>query len=278
MDIARSNRQHNTKRRNILLLAALLVIAGTAFLLLRPKQSSRPHERVTLTHNGRTTQALVVYPESRNKAPIVILVHEIYGLSDWATHMADELAGEGFLVIAPDMLSGHGPNGGGYDAFGNPDDRMRAISSLDPEGVLADLDAAVDYGKKLPTANGKIAVVGFSWGGWKAFDFATHRKDLSATFVFYGTGPTDVATITAPVYGFYAGNDGDVDASVPGTQETMKTAGKRYEPVTYEGADHGFMRLGEDTINPSNANKVARDQAFARMVKLLKEMKTAQPS
>ena len=121
---------------------------------------------------------------------------------------------------------------------------MSAIQSLNPDVVLEDLDAAVEYGKKLPRANGKIAVVGFSWGGWKSFAYATHRKDLSAVFVFYGTGPEDVTNITAPVYGFYGGADGGVSGSLPATADEMRAAGKFYDPVTYNGADHGFMRLG----------------------------------
>jgi carboxymethylenebutenolidase len=140
---------------------------------------------------------------------------------------------------------------------------------------MADLDAAADYGKRLPAANGKIAVVGFCWGGSKSFAFATHRNDLSAAFVFYGTGPADVTSINAPVYWFYAGNDARVGATVPGTTTAMKAAGKTYEPVTYDGAGHGFMRAGEDPGNAVAANKVARDQGFERLVKLLKKMKDA---
>jgi carboxymethylenebutenolidase len=136
---------------------------------------------------------------------------------------------------------------------------------------LADIDAADDFGK-LPVANGKIAVAGFSWGGWKSFEFATHRKDLNAVFVFYGTGPEDITAITAPVYGFYAGDDEGVDVTVPATIDAMKAANKFYDPVTYEGAEHGFMRLGEDRNNTVPGNKIAHDQAFTRMVKLLREM------
>jgi carboxymethylenebutenolidase len=202
----------------------------------------------------------------------VILVHEIYGLSGWAKEMADKPSDEGFIVVAPDLLSGHGPNGGGYSDFAGQDQRVRAISDLDPDGVLADLDTVAAFGKKLPSANGKIAVVGFSWGGWKSFAFATHRKDLNAVFVFYGAGPEDVTAITAPVYGFYAGDDAGVDVTVPATIEAMKAAHKFYDPVTYEGAEHGFMRLGEARNNKVPANKIAHDQAFARMVKLLREM------
>ena len=153
-------------------------------------------------------------PRGQSKAPVVVLIHEIFGLSDWAKEMADELAAQGFIVVAPDLLSGFGPNGGGSSEFPGQDAAVKAVSGLDPDGVMADLDAAADYGKKLPAGNGKIAVIGFCWGGGKSFAFAAHRKDLSAAFVFYGTGPADVTTITAPVYGFYAGNDARIDATI----------------------------------------------------------------
>jgi carboxymethylenebutenolidase len=234
--------------------------------------SPRHHEYVQLKNGNRTVQAFVVYPEVKGKAPVVVLIHEIFGLTDWAKEMADEIAGQGYIVIAPDLLSGSGPNGGGSDAYPDQDARVKAVSGLNPEQVMTDLDAAADYGKKLPAANGKLAVVGFCWGGSKSFAFAAHRKDLSAAFVFYGTSPTDVSTVTAPVYGFYAGNDARVGATVPGTTAAMKAAGKTYEPVTYDGAGHGFMRAGEDPGNANPANKTAREQGFARLLKLLKAM------
>jgi carboxymethylenebutenolidase len=187
--------------------------------------------------------------------------------------MADELAAQGFIVIAPDLLTGFGPNGGGSGDFASQDATVKAVSGLDAEVVTADLDAAADYAKHLPAANGKIATVGFCWGGGKSFAFATHRKDLSAAFVFYGPGPADVSAITAPVYGFYAGNDARIGATIPATVAAMKTAGKRYEPVTYDGAGHGFMRAGEDPGNAVPGNKTAREEGFARLVKLLNEMK-----
>jgi carboxymethylenebutenolidase len=243
-----------------LAVATLLLSLATAPLQAqdwakaRLDASPRHHEYVALKHGDRTVQAFVVYPEVKTKAPVVLLIHEIFGLSDWAKEMADELAAQGFIVIAPDLLSGFGPNG------------------LNPDVVNADLDAAADYGKHLPAANGKIAVTGFCWGGGKSFAFATHRKDLSAAFVFYGPGPADVTTITAPVYGFYAGNDARIDATVPVTVVAMKAAGKTYEPVTYDGAGHGFMRAGEDPTNTIPGNKTAREQGFARLIKLLQGM------
>ena len=265
-------------RRSALLtlLALTLPLASAAraqdWAKTRLDASPRHHEYVSLKHGDRTIKAFVVYPEVKTKAPVVILIHEIFGLSDWAREMADELAAQGFIVVAPDLLSGFGPNGGGSDAFPSQDATIQAVSALDPAVVNDDLDAATDYGKHLPAANGKLAVTGFCWGGGKSFAFATHRHDLSAAFVFYGPGPSDVTAITAPVYGFYAGNDARIGATLPATTAAMKAAGKTYEPVTYQGAGHGFMRAGEaPDANP--ANQAARQQAFARLVNLLKNLK-----
>jgi carboxymethylenebutenolidase len=156
------------------------------------------------------------------------------------------------------------------------------VGKLPPEQVIADLDAVADYGKKLPAANGKLAIAGFCWGGGKSFAFATHRADLSAAFVFYGTPPPAeaMASIKAPVYGFYGENDARVDATIPKATEDMKAAGKFYEPVTYAGAGHGFMRAGQApppdaSATPQQtamyaANKKAYEEGFARMVKELK--------
>ncbi len=270
-------------RRHLLPLVAGVVLAtiatstvgGQDWAKTRLEASPRHREYVSLKAGARTVQALVVYPEVKEKAPVVVLIHEIFGLSDWAKEMADELAGEGFIVIAPDMLSGFGPNGGGSSEFPSQDATVKAVSGLDPEVVTGDLDAAADYGKHLPAANGKLAVVGFCWGGGKSFAFATHRHDLSAAFVFYGPGPADVSTITAPVYGFYAGNDARIGATVPATTDAMKAANKKYEPVMYDGAGHGFMRAGEDPGNTVPGNKTAREQGLARLVKLLHELQDA---
>ena len=265
------------------LFSPVIALHAQEWAKARLDASPRHHEYVSLKHGDRTVQAFVVYPEVKTKAPVIILIHEIFGLSDWAKEMADELAGQGFIVVAPDLLTGFGPNGGGSDAFPSMDATTKAVSGLDAAVVNADLDAAADYGKKIPAANGMIAVTGFCWGGGKSFAFAAHRKDLSAAFVFYGPGPSDVTTITAPVYGFYAGNDARIGATIPATTEAMKAAGKKYEPVTYEGAGHGFMRAGDDPTQPTGnttpemaaANKKAREQGFARMVSLIKEMKAA---
>jgi carboxymethylenebutenolidase len=259
----------------LVLSLATATVQAQEWAKARLEASPRHHEYVALKHDSRTVQAFVVYPEVKGKAPVVILIHEIFGLSDWAKEMADELAAEGFIVVAPDLLTGFGPNGGGSSEFPSQDATVKAVSGLDPNGVNADLDAAADYAKHIPAGNGKIATVGFCWGGGKSFAFATHRKDLSAAFVFYGPGPADVTSITAPVYGFYAGNDARIGATIPATVDAMKAAGKKYEPVTYDGAGHGFMRAGEDPGNTVPGNKTAREQGFARLVSLLKEMKSA---
>jgi carboxymethylenebutenolidase len=264
------------------LAAALFLMLSAGFSLhaqdwakARLEASPRHHEYVSLKHDSRTVQAFVVYPEVKGKAPVVILIHEIFGLSDWAKEMADELAAQGFIVVAPDLLSGFGPNGGGSSEFPSQDATVKAVSGLDPAVVNADLDVAADFGKHLSAADGKIAVAGFCWGGGKSFAFAAHRKGLSAAFVFYGPGPADVSTVTAPVYGFYGGNDARIGATVPATIAAMQAAGKIYEPVTYDGAGHGFMRAGEDPTNTVPGNKTARDQGFDRLIKLLHQMKSA---
>ena len=148
---------------------------------------------------------------------------------------------------------------------------MEAISKLAPDQVTADLNAAADYGQKLPAASGKLFVAGFCWGGGQTFRFATNRADLAGAFVFYGPPPAKdaMARIKAPVYGFYGGNDARIDATIPETTEAMKAAGKTYEPVTYEGAGHGFMRAGETPDDTNSANKTAREQAWARWKSLM---------
>ena len=166
-------------------------------------------------------------PRSKTKAPVVILIHEIFGLSDWAKEMADELAGAGLHRHRARPAHRLRPQRRRLQRVSQPGcNRQSRLRPRSRCRQWRDLDAAADYGKHLPAANGKLAVVGFCWGGGKSFAFATHRKDLSAAFVFYGPGPADVSTITAPVYGFYAGNDARIGATVPATVEAMKAAGK----------------------------------------------------
>jgi len=273
---------------------AMLLCLSTGFAQDWAKQkldkSPRHGEWVQIKHDNRTVQAYVVYPETKQKAPVIIVIHEIFGLTDWARSVADDLASHGYIAIAPDLLSGMGPKGGGSTEFGSTQDAMKGVSGLNPDQVTADLNATADYAKKIPASNGKLAVSGFCWGGGQSFRFATNRKDLSAAFVFYGPGPENVAAITAPVYGFYAGEDARIGATIPATEAAMKAAGKKYEPVTYAGAGHGFMRAGEDPANDAAAantaddpdtkkkhdmavaNKKARTDGWERWLTLLKSM------
>lgn len=236
------------------------------------EKSPRHQEWVEVKNNDRVVHAFIVYPESKKKAPTILLIHEIFGLTDWVRSVADKLAAEGYIAIAPDLLSNFGPNGKGSEGFASTQDSMKAVSGLNPDTVTADLNAVADYVKKLPSADGKLVVAGFCWGGGQSFGFATHRPDLKAAFVFYGPPPTNFSSISAPVYGFYAGNDSRIDATLPSTQAAMKKAGKKYDPVTYEGAGHGFMRAGEDPSDSVAANKKAHDEAWLRWLALLKKL------
>lgn len=246
---------------------------GQDWAKAKVEKSPRHQEWVAVKNGSRTVNSFIVYPEVKNKATAVVVIHEIFGMSDWVRNLTDELAEAGYIAIAPDLLSGMGPNGGGSGEF----DRSsvgRAIQQLPPDQITADLNAVADYVSKQPSCNGKVAVCGFCWGGSQSFRFATNRPTLKAAFVFYGTAPDkeSLARIKCPVYGFYGGNDARVTATVEGTAVQMKAAGKAYEPVTYDGAGHGFMRAGEDPGNTVEGNKKARDEAWTRWKALLKKL------
>jgi carboxymethylenebutenolidase len=197
------------------------------------------------------------------KAPAIVVIHEIFGMSDWVQAVSDEFAEAGYIAIAPDLLSGQN--------LTDPTAIGKAIRDLPPDQITQDLIATADYVSKLPASTGRVSVTGFCWGGGQAFRFATNYPYLAAAYVFYGPGPenaADVARIKAPVYGFYAGNDARIGATVPKTQELMKAAGKTYEVESYAGAGHGFMRAGE-APDASPENKKARDDAWTRLKKLL---------
>jgi carboxymethylenebutenolidase len=240
----------------------------------RLDKSPRHLEWVKVKHGEREVNCSIAYPEVKDKATAVILVHEIFGLTDWVRGVADQLAEAGYIAIAPDLLSGAGPNGGGTASLGGNDGVRNAITSLPPDQVTADLDAVAEYIRGLPACNGKIVVAGFCWGGGQAFRYATNNNDLRAAFVFYGPPPTSeeaLSRIKCPVYGFYGGNDARITATVPKTAEMMKKSGKTYEPVTYEEAGHGFMRSGE-APDANDDNQRARTQAWSRWRELLKKI------
>lgn len=263
----------------------------------RLAKSPRHQEWVNVKHGDRTVSAFLVYPEVKTKATAVVVIHEINGLTEWVQSLTDQLAEAGYIAIAPDLLSGMAPKGGGTTEYGADREAVgKAIRALPPDQVTADLNAVADYVAKLPAANGKITVGGFCWGGSQSFRFATNREDLKAAFVFYGSAPEtkeDLARITAPVYGFYAGDDARINQTLPKTIELMKELGKKFELVTYEGAGHGFMRAGDapepkapaatadkdadakaaadykKALTAYKANKKARDESWVRWKTLL---------
>jgi len=240
----------------------------------RLEKSPRHLEWVKIKHGNREVNCFIAYPEVKEKATAVVVIHEIFGLTDWVRGVTDQLAEAGYIAIAPDFLSGSAPGGGGTAELGGGDAVRKAIQSLSSEQITADLNAAVGYVSKLPSCNGKVAVSGFCWGGTQTFRFATNNKDIKAAFVFYGSGPeqeNEIEKIACPVFGFYGGNDNRVNATIPKSTDLMKKAGKTYEPITYEDAGHGFMRAGE-APDTNEANKKAREAAWQRWKEALKKL------
>jgi carboxymethylenebutenolidase len=211
----------------------------------------------------------VVYPEKKERAGIVIVIHEIFGLTDWVRGVADQFAKEGFIALAPDLLSGMGPNGGGTDALGA--DATKVIRNLTPEDAVRRLDAVRAYALGLPAANGRVGSVGFCWGGTTSFSYAVAQPKLDAAVVYYGTSPEEgnaYLKIRAPVMGFYGGDDARVNATIPRAEESLKKLGRPYTSNVYEGAGHGFLRqqTGRD-----GANARASAKAWATTLAFLRE-------
>jgi carboxymethylenebutenolidase len=263
------------------LFSALLLFATSSPALAqsdpvqeRLEKSPRHHEWVEVeAADGRKVRCWLVYPEVSEQVPAVVVIHENRGLNDWARSAADQMAEAGYVAIAPDLLSGTGPDGGGTESFASSDAARDGIYKLSREQVLSDLDAVVEHAAKLPAANGKVAVGGFCWGGGTTFAYATHNPDVAAACVFYGPAPPDesLGKIEAPVYGFYGGNDFRISGQVPDVTKKMKELGKQYDPVVYEGAGHGFMRSGEDGSG-SDADRQARDEAWRRWREILGQL------
>lgn len=250
-------------------------------------KSPRRNEWVTIPNGSRTLRGWVDYPDVKGKVPVVVVLHEVFGLTDSTRNTADEIAAMGYITISADMLSGLGPNGGNVDSFEPPYSASQTNTSRNDESVNSDLNAWADYAAKLPGSNGKFAIVGLSWGGGAAFRYVTtaKRKDLKAVFVFYDVGPPaetqkyagapaslSVANINVPVFGFYGETDKRPLVTIQATKDAMAAAGKKYEPIVYDGADHAFMRVGEDPNDKNPANPVAVKAALARLQAELKEV------
>ena len=223
------------------------------------------------TADERVVNTFIVYPEVKEPATSIIVIHEIFGLTDWIRLVGDRLAAEGFVAICPDLLSGMGPDGGGTESFGSGDDVRRTIRELSSSQVASDLDAVQKYARELPSTNDKVAVSGFCWGGGQTFSYAVHSDSIAAGFVFYGRAAAteDVPKISAPVYGFYGESDNRINATIDATKAAADAANVTYDPVIYEGVGHAFLRRGmaEDA---NDAQKAATKAAWERWVSLLR--------
>lgn len=219
--------------------------------------------------DGDKVRAWVVYPERAEKAPVVIVIHEIYALTDWIRGVADQLAAEGFIAIAPDLISGKGPDGGGSESV----DRQGAVAlirALDPQEVTRRLKAAATYATGLPSATEAVGVVGYCWGGSTSFRMATEWPELGGAVVYYGGSPAveTLSAVETPVLGLYGGDDARVNATIPDAQAEMERLGKFYEVNIYPGAGHGFLR---QQAGREGANMEATRAAWPRTIAFFKE-------
>lgn len=236
----------------------------------RLSTSPRHGEWVDITMpGGPPINSFVVYPERKDKGPVVIVVHDIAGMSDWARAVGDQLAKEGFIAIVPDLLSGKGPNGGGTASLG--DQVGQTIRTLTNDDLKARLDAVMAYGKALPSASGKVGTVGFCWGGGTVFMYALNQPAVDATVSYYGPMPTDPAAYAkakTPILGLYGGNDNRVDANIPVAEAQLKKLGVSYQPNVFDGAGHGFLRnqAGQD-----GGNFKATEQAWPKTLAFLRQ-------
>lgn len=249
--------------------------ADAASAVARLNASSRHGEYVSYAAGpgggvGDSVRAWVSYPERRDRAPVVVVIHEIFGLTDWIRGVADQLAAEGFIAVAPDLLTGKGPGGGGTESV-DQQGATRLIRTLTAEEVQRRISAAAAYGAALPAALDRVTTIGFCWGGSQSFLAAGYVPGLRGAVVYYGTSPDSatLGTVTAPVLGLYAGDDARVNATIERARTGLARLGKRYEVETYEGAGHGFLR---DQPGRAGANQRATEQAWPRMVAFLREV------
>ena len=238
----------------------------------RLEKSPRHGEFVDVQMEASPTsiRTWIVYPERKDKAPVVIVIHEIFGLSDWIRSVADQLAADGYIAVAPDLISGMGPGGGGTESVTSRDTVTRLIRGLSPEESTRRLNAVRTYAVKIPAANGKSATVGYCWGGSQSFRFSTVQPELNAAIVFYGSSPDakDLVNVKAQVLGLYGGDDARVNATIEPASAEMKKLGKVYEYEIFEGAGHGFLR---QQAGRNGANLRATQKAWPRMLEFLKK-------
>lgn len=262
----------------LLLSSALLLVApseslppGEADAKAALEKSPRHGEWIDVKEpvGGVPIRAWISYPERKDKAGVVIVIQEVFGLTDWIRAVADQLAKDGFIAVAPDMISGLGPGGGGTDSVASRDDAVKLVRGISPEEAVRRLNAVRDWAMKIPAGNGKTATLGFCWGGGRSFAFAAAQPALNAAVVYYGGSPepADLAKIQAPVLGLYGGDDARINATIPPAEAEMKRLGKSFAPHIYEGAGHGFLR---EQAGRDGANLKATREAWPRTVEFLK--------
>jgi len=236
--------------------------AGSATVADRLAKSPRHGEYVMIrTSPSDSVRAWVVYPERSSKAPVIVVVHEIFGLSGWVRGVADQLAADGYIAIAPDLLTGKVAPAPGSDTVA-AQAATAAIRSLRTDDVQRQLAAVGQYGMALPAAEKRYGVVGFCWGGSASFESAVRSPDgQGAAVVYYGTSPAtaSLASVKVPVLGLYGGDDARVGATVPPADSAMKALGKRFEHRSFAGAGHGFLRQQD---GQNGANLAAAKQAW----------------
>jgi carboxymethylenebutenolidase len=233
--------------------------AGATDVARRLASSPRHAEWVMVRTGNDSVRAWVIYPERRERAPVVVVIHEVFGLTSWVRGVADQLAADGFIAIAPDLLTGKTkvhPDSAGSDA-------RDVIRTLNPDDVHRQLAAVGQYGIRLPAALPRYGVVGFCWGGSVSFQHAVRSPaGLGAAVVYYGSSPEDLSTLASirvPVLGLYGSDDARVNRTVPPADSAMRALGKSFTHQTYEGAGHGFLRQQD---GKEGANMTATRQAW----------------
>lgn len=275
-------RRDSSRFSVVVLLASIVGMTGIPAFQVQPQlpasdekardrlnSSPRHGEWVKIDASGDRINAWLVYPEKKEKAGVVIVIHEIYGLTDWIRAVSDQLAAEGFLAIAPDLLSGKGPGGGGTESV-DRDGAVALIRTLQWNEIVARLNATAEYATSLPAARNGFATIGFCWGGRTSFAYAAEQPKLRAAVVYYGASPPaeSLSRMQAAVLGLYGGDDARVNQTIGPADAEMKRLGKRYEYEIYDGAGHGFLRAQEAR---DGANLGASEKAWPRTIALLRQ-------
>ena len=233
-------------------------------------RSPRHGEWVDVEYAGHAPlKTWVVYPERKTKAGVVLVIHEVFGLTDWIRSVADRLAADGFIAVAPDLLSGLGPGGGGTDSTASRDDAVKLVRSLTPDEAASRLAAVRAWAMSIPSANGKLGTIGFCWGGARSFAAAAADPPPQACVVYYGTSPDSalIQRVLAPVLAHYGGDDMRVNATIDPARAALASRRVSYETHIYAGAGHGFLRQQTDR---EGANQKATAESWPRTITFLR--------